>query len=562
MHPDLANHVKANNPKINTLLTEGLARVHMKEMLQYLEDVNHSAARGWTIPITYKGMRHCDPIEMYKASLKTRSKKRKVTNAPGIKNAGDKTYDMARTDFFLVEFIYEYKGKEIRKPIWLPDIGQAGSLYISGTKWFLSPVLADKIISVGIDQIFVRLLRDRPTFSRMGVYFKHNGITTRTDLVHSKIYHTSKDKDKQPSNNAVTSMPHYLFCKLGFAGAMEKYLGITPLVGYNLNTSLDASQFDIFTSNEIEPSMRRGRKRNTMWCKPDIQVALRKEDVNPHSLRYIAALFYVADYFPRLITPDTANLPDGWIAPMGYMLFSENQNRGNIEKAIRKHLISVDGYADTIVIENMRSVGLNITDIYDFFAVVSIKFSFWISNNQDKINSLYNKEMSVLPFVMFDVVKGIFNNFFALESNAHKDLSVDEVSDIMKKHLKPGMCYALSKSHGEVQSISYSGDNMAFKATATLTPQTATSKATKKGNDRGTANDPAFRMHPSIAEVAASTAMSKGDPVGISKLNHFLQLDAHNRKIARHEKYRVMQDKIARNELTTRPIEQDDIIID
>lgn len=556
MHPDTAAFIAAKAVPINMKLAGGLARVHMEKVDEYVDGVMRSASRGFQEGLAYKGFRRCDPQEKWRASLKTRSKKRKVKNAPGLKSSGNKTYDMARTDFYLNEYIFDYKGQEIKCPIWLPYVGQASEIYISGTKWYISPVLADKVISIGTDQIFVRLLRDRPTFSRMAGWYKRNGQATRSDLVYSKIYHMSKDKDKQASNNAMTTMPHYLFCKYGFAGTLEKYVGVTPVVGYNLADSLEnADDYEIFTSLGVPPKGIRGRKRVTDWMMPDVQVALKKSDVTSRVLPFIASFFYVADFFPKQIVPQLVNSPDGWIAPLGYMLFSENNNRGKIEEAVRKHLGSLDSYADTIVIDNMAAVGIEINDIYDFFAIISEKFSPWISNNQDKINSLYNKEMSILPFVLFDVVRGIFNNYFALKASAHKELSLKEVTDIMKKNLKPGMCYQLSKTHGEVQSISYAGDNMAFKATATLTPQTATSKMVKKSNDRGTANDPAFRMHSSISEVAAATAMSKGDPVGTNKLNHYLQLDATNTKIVRHAHLREMQDNISRYELTTRPIE-------
>ena len=212
--------------------------------------------------------------------------------------------------------------------------------------------------------------------------------------------------------------------------------------------------------------------------------------------------------------------------------------------------------SDSMVIDNMAAIGLKIDDIYDFFAIIASEFSPWISNNQDKVNSLYNKELSVLPFVLFDFVKAVFNLFFALKANSRKDLTERDIEKHMKENLKPGVCYQLSKSHGEVTSISYSGDNMAFKATATLTPQTATSKMVKKAGDRGTANDPAKRIHPSLAECAAISSMTKADPTGQSKTNHYMQLDDTRTQIKRHPQFIEMQDMIAQNELTTRAVAQ------
>lgn len=562
MHPDLVRFITERSPKINMDLANGLARVHMKNVCQYVDDVIRSAAYGFPPGLTYEGYRVCDPIEEYYASLKPRNKKRKVKAPPGTKNTGSKTYDTSRTDFFLVELSFSWQGpdgvkkKLTPRPIYLPFVGQGGSIYISGTKWFISPVLADRVISVGMEQIFVRLLRDRLTFSRLGAWYKKNGQVSRTDLVHSRIYHKSKDKDKQATNNAFTSMPHYLFCKYGFEATLQKYAGVTPVVGYNLDESLDLLEYDVYTSNGMPPKGMTRRRKVIDWHMPEIQVALKKTDSSTLALPYIAALFYVADYFPRQITPELVNTPDGWIAPMGYMLFSENNNRGKIEEAVRKHLGSLDDYADSMVIDNMASIGLEINHIYDFFAIITDKFSSWISNNQDKVNSLYNKEMSVLYFVLFDVTKAIFNLFFALKANSRKDLTDRDIEKHMKENLKPGMCYQLGKTHGEVASISYSGDNMAWKATAGLTPQTATSKMVKKTGDRGTANDPARRLHPSFAEVAAISSMTKAEPSGLSKVNHWMLLDDTRTGILRHPQYEEMLDMIAQNELTTRAVAQ------
>lgn len=558
MHPNLVKFIDQSSPKINMDLANGLARVHMDYACEYVDEVLRSAALGFPPGLTYDGYRVCDPIEEYRASLKPRNKKRKVKSPPGQKNTGSKTYDTSRTDFFLIELNFSFQGKKLSpRPIYLPFVGQGGSIYISGTKWFISPVLADRVISVGLEQIFVRLLRDRLTFSRAGTWVKENGKVVRTDLVHSRIYHSkTKDRDKQATNNAFTSMPHYLFCKYGFAGTMEKYLGITPVVGYNLDEELDPLEWDVYKTQGVPPKGMSRRKKIIDWRAPEIQVAIRKSDNVPVALPYIAALFYVADYFPRQISPDLVNLPEGWIAPMGYMLFSENNNRGKIEEAVRKHLSSLDDYADSMVIDNMAAIGLEIKDIYDFFAIITEKFSLWVSNNQDKVNSMYDKELSVLYFVLFDVTKAIFNLFFALKAHSRRELTEKDVEKHMKENLKPGMCYQLGKSHGEVASISYSGDNMAFKATSTLTPQTATSKQVKKVGDRGTANDPSRRLHPSIAEVAAISCMPKSDPSGQSKINHYMLLDETRTAILRNPKFKELLDLIAQNELTTRSISQ------
>lgn len=557
MHPRLIAAIKSDTPQINMVLAEGLARTHMRYVTNYVDDVIRSASIGFPNGLVYNGYRICDVAEEWRASLKPKNKKRRVKTPPGAKNTGSKTYDTSRTDFFLVELSFSYKGKELQKrQIYLPFVGQGGSIYISGTKWYISPVLADRVISVGPEQIFVRLLRDRLTFSRTGVWCKRDDDVVRTDLVHSRIYHNRKDRDRGATNNAFTSMPHYLFCKNGFEGTMIKYTGVKPMVGYHLEDKLDKAEWIIFRSQGIAPKGMTRRRKIINWKAPDIQVAVKRSEYNQSVMPYIAALFYVADYFPSQITPDLVNSPDGWIAPMGYMLFSEVNNRGKIEESVRKHLSSLDDYADSIVVQSMAEIGLTINNIYDFFAIITDKFPSWISNNQAQVNSMYNKELSVLYFVLFDVIKAIFNLFFALKANSRKELLDKDIDKLMKENLKPGLCYQLGKTHGEVTSISYSGDNMAFKATSTLTPQTSTSKHVKKVGDRGAASDPTKRLHPSIAEVAAISCMPKSDPTGHSRINHYALLNPSMNMIERNPKFIELLDKIAANELTTRSVAQ------
>lgn len=194
---------------------------------------------------------------------------------------------------------------------------------------------------VGLEQIFVRLLRDRLTFSRTGAWVKENGKVVRTDLVHSRIYHNkAKDKDKQATNNAFTSMPHYLFCKYGFAGTMESIWGLRRRSATIWMKNLIRWNGTSTKTQGIPPRGMNRRKKIIDWRAPEIQVAIKKSDNTPTALPYISALFYVADYFRDKSRRIWLICPRGWIAPMGYMLFSENNNRGKIEEAVRKHLSS------------------------------------------------------------------------------------------------------------------------------------------------------------------------------------------------------------------------------
>lgn len=551
MDSELVAHIRSNTPKLNKDLVRGLARIHMNEADKFVDRIFHSAAAGFPPQVTYHGCRTCTPMEMYRHSLRSGSSKRRRRQGVAGKGSSEKQYEVARTDFYYIEPIFHFEGKPLTNvpALAMPVIGQAGSTVISDTTWFISPVLADRVISIGSEHIFVRLLRDRLTFSRLpaGYGVMVNGVKETVGIVTSQIYHQKKGVgEPKPHTNAKTSMAHYLFCKHGFSQALKKYARCEVVVGDNLTAKdYPPEEWLIYSTTGIAPRMQGSRKRAFNYIAPSICVAVKRSEHNERAKVLIAALFYVADYFPTFIRSEYVDDPRTWISPMGYILLSEDMNRGKLQEQMSNHIESLDDYADPFVIENMRRIGIDIENIYDFFAMVAENFGYWITNGQDKINSMYDKELSVLYFVFFDVIKAIFGLNFKLKAASKKGLSQNDVENIIKECLKSGLMYWLIKSHGEVSSKSYCGDNMAFKATADLVPQTATGRRTKgRGSDRGTIGDPAKKRHVSIGEVASMACPTKPDPTGRSGINHYMELDETKTLVKRNPKFTEMLDRI------------------
>lgn len=565
MNPDLTKHIASVTPDLNMDLAGGLATAHMEKRYDWIEKVMRSAEAGFPKELKYTGYRICTPQEKYQAAIKTRKPRRpRSKQQANTKNGGGRQYETAQTDFSMIELMFTFNGEALQKRyLYVPFSGPAGGITISDTKWYISPVLADRVISIGVHQIFVRLLRDRLTFSREMYPLRLNGVRIQPEIVFSSVYHKSKDKDKQPKNQARTSMVHYLFCKYGFQNAMQKYANCTPVVGENITTvTHPESEWDIYSSMEIMPKTLGRRSKVQDYQPTRLKVAIRKNENNEQTLQalqyremteaMVAGFFYVADHFPGNVQAQYVMGPEGWIAPMGYMLLPENINRGKIEEGVNKHLSSLDYYADPIVVENLREIDIHIENIYDFFAYIARDFGKMISNNQDRINSMYDKELIVLYYVLYDITSAIFNLFFALKANSKKVTTKNDVEKALNDNLKAGLAYALSKSHGEVASTSYSGDNKALKPTSTLVPQTSTNKLAKRGSDRGTMSDPSRTLHPSQAEIASINTMRKPEPTGRDRANHFALLSADKRLIQRNPRFQPLLDYIAAFQLTSR----------
>ena len=543
--------VDSNTPHLNMDLVNGLACIHMRESLRYIDRIWKSAAVSFPSQVTYEGFRMCTPEEMYKYSFKSGNSKRRKRQGAAGKGSSEKQYEIAQTNFYLVEYFIHFDGQPLNNKIILalPYVTTGGKVTISDTDWYISPVLADKVISIGSEHIFVRLLRDRLTFSRLptGYPVMCNGIRESIGLVISQIYHQKKGAgEPKPSTNAKSSMSHYLFCKHGFQGAMKRYARCDVVVGDNLNEKdYPPDQWFLYKTSGIAPRLQGSRKRSFTYIAPSICVAVPKDQHNERAKVMIGALFYVADYFPAFIRPEYVHDPRTWITPMGYILLTDDMNRGKLEEQMHDHIDSLDEYADPIVIANMKKIGIDIEDIYDFFAIVAENFGYWIANSQDKINSMYDKELSVLYFVYFDVIKAIFWMNFKLKTASKKNITRNDVEAITKECLKFGLMYGLTKRHGEVSTKSCSNDNKAFKITADLVAQTATGQRTKgKSSDRGTNGDPSKKRHVSVGELAAMACMTKSDPTGRSRLNHYALLDESKTMFIRNPEFVEMLDFI------------------
>ena len=73
--------------------------------------------------------------------------------------------------------MFEYQGKPIApRYMLLPYVGDAGHILINGSRFFVVPVLSDPAMSVGVSDIFIRLLVARLIFRRKSHSYRINGV--------------------------------------------------------------------------------------------------------------------------------------------------------------------------------------------------------------------------------------------------------------------------------------------------------------------------------------------------------------------------------------------------
>lgn len=521
---ELGRLIDTVTPKLNPRTAKGLAVEHLKEPEDYIHKVFLSAAKGFPVPFTYEGHSPAGPIEEFD------EQKRRA----GSNRGSRAQYDTAPSYVFMEKFHFAFDNVPFPpRYLSLPYTGEAGTILIGGSRYVISPIMADRVISVGQDDVFVRLLRAKLTFKRLGYHFRINNKTETVNVVWSEIHNgRSKAKGITGAGKAKTTLMHYLLGKYGFTETFARFGHCSPVVGgpeINSN-SHPPEEWTICSSSQMKPrSAFRGS-----YAPSTVHIAVRNSEMTPVVKSLLAGFFYIADFFPQRVIPEARYLDSQrwWMIMMGQILFSSLTMEGQLADNIADHYHSLDYYIDIIVDQQLREIGIKVDDLYQLFFIIMENFDNWVIDAADKLTSVYNKELNVRHFLMQDITSSIMNMNFRLNAAAKKGLSRNEAESIMKNTLKSGKIFMIAKNHGEVSTISAPGDNMAFKMTSLLIPQSESNKKAKR-NDRGILTDPTKLAHVSIMEICCFSNLPKSGPDGRQRTNHCAPLGEDN-VVGRH----------------------------
>lgn len=495
--------------KINPLIGNGLATDHISGVEDYIDSAFRSVVPGFPSGLKYLGCRRCNPLEEYSEVSRNKN--------------GKCIFDVARSDIYLMEYKFSYDNEPFSKFIYLPAVGQAGTIYLSGSRFVVSPILADQVISVGINSAFVRLLKSKLTFNRVSHHYRANGTTENVQVAWSKIHNKKPTQGTGRSSLASKStLVHYLLCKHGFDEMFSLYTGIVPVIGGREidEAKYPNSEWIICESSQLCPKNFKGA-----YIPTEIRIAVRRDQYSPDVINLIAGFFYVADHFPTRVQPEWVNEQKSWMVLMGLVIWGAGGSESKLYNDVHDHISSLNDYMDSIYSKKLKAIGYECRDVYHLFFRIISSFNEWILTADDRVSTMYDKELSILPFVCYDIVSGINNLYFALSGAKKKEFTSTKIRNLMNMHLRQGLVFKLNRDHGEVSTTSTSGDNKALKITNLLVPQSNSSKS-NKSKGRTVLTDPTKRLHASIAEVGSAWAIPKSEPDGRSRINPTLQISS------------------------------------
>ena len=510
-------------PDLNPLIAHGLASSDVKDAALYVDKVIESVFRNKPQGITYLHYERATPKEEYIEF----SKKKKLR---GKQRTSKRVYDLAKSDKYMLKYYFEHNGIKL-DPFYLaiPYCTDAGMIMVRGTKYTITPVLTDPVFSVGIDNIFTRLLRAKVTFRKDIHYFRVDDKRELAQVLWSKIHNAKPPPVANRIATCNTPLLLYTFCKYGFAETYRHFVGLVPVVGDRETINIvdyPPEEWVICESGMIgKPKTSRLKD----YEPSTLRMAIRRSNFSLKVKNLVGSFFFILDHFPNQVVLNSLEDIGNWQHILGLMLFSMHESVGKIRASVKSHMASLDNYIDTIVESKLLDLGYQCNNIYSFFAIVLDNFHDWMKDASDKIVSMYGKELNVLYWLLLDVTNNICNLYFKLTAS-EKILALTDIKKTMSTQINIGLFFKLTSGHAELSVASTSSSCKVFKITSGLVSQSATarSRGGKKSNQTAM-DDPAKALHVSLAEVGSHLYIQKSEGTGRSRLNTCVEVDSKRR---------------------------------
>lgn len=502
-----AGMIQDNSPKFNLQVVEGLTYHRLKYALEYLDNfIRYSCESKTQTHLRYMGYKQLTPQEEMKTIF---NKTTKVV------------YDIAENDIYLVEFYFQYGDREdiIKHQFYIPFANKGNVIHFSGNRFLVMPTLADKVISVGDNGIFINIVTAKYNFNRFLYSVVVDGRFQSVTVVRTVLY-MNPSKKVADTTKAHTTVIHYLLANYGYTKTCELLLGFVPQPVYDYEPSVDKT---VIQSCAVAP---RGYIQDKQLYEPTkIKFVVDKDRYN-EKVRYVLGnILYVIDHFPSAINIAEMDNIQIWRRLLAEIIHSGNHGLAYLHEKITTHYKDLGSAFNATTARKLADVGVECSNLMELLVVIFDKYNNWIMQADTK--SLYHrKTLEVESFVLKDLTSAITKivldiNKEELRINGGK-LEDKTVDKIFKTFFKTRIIYMLKKESHYVTSVEYSGDHLYPKNTSAVNEQESNPTNIRKKEKTVSEKK---KLVASMATVGSILALSKSNPTPLAKINPYITVD-------------------------------------
>lgn len=474
MNNTMSSIIDNYSPRFTKKVVDGSAKEILKLAPQYLDEIFRSSIKSLspTIPLTYVGWRRMMPDEEFVKIITSDSNKI--------------TYDIAVSDLYVIEYIFDYNGEEIRKPIYLPYCERGNLLRISNTYYNFVPILSDTVVSPTHKEVFVRLLKDKLTFSRKTVNFLVNGKLYIGQIIYTAIVKTNRMNISDNLGNVQSAVSLYMLGQYGFKEIMARYAKDLDYIVTTDNVDKLRDTYNVYESIKERPS----NLKTIAYQGHDVKVLINKKtDMSkyPFLENFIFGFIYTLDLFPEhssdfMEAYTNNNIKDEilfWRILLGRIVYRNSFSIDRIVEDMEEHFSSLQYYLDELIASKLSDNGIRVTNFFDLLIVILSNFNRWLLTCKEYNSNIGNRYIDILYYAMYDIIIGFNKTILNLNKRGSKKalggiLSKKEVVKILNDYLKTRAIFGLVKSSAMnicIQLTESTSDIMYPKVTALLDDQ-------------------------------------------------------------------------------------------
>lgn len=444
MNNVLAGILDNYSPKFNKNITQGCAKELLRTLPNYLNGIFKSSIRSLApnVPLTYVGYRRMLPDEEFDKIITSESNKT--------------TYDIAISDLYVVEYVFDYNGQEIRRPLYLPYVNKGNLLRISETYYNIVPILSDTVITPSYKDVFVRLLKDKMSFKR-----KDHNILVNNEKIPGQIIYLSivKMKNSKVSDNsefthALTSASLYILGKYGIKEAIKRYLKDDRYIITTDNVDKYRKDYNVYESTQIKPKVIKLKG----YTGHNLKICIHKDIQSVWLENFIYGIIYTFDLVPQQVEDfmecyTSNNVKDEkffWRIILARIAYRNEYSIEKLAQEMKDHFNSLESYLDTLIQIKLAENKIYCENFYDLMAYIMENFNIMLLRSKEYTSDINNRYIDILYYLAYEIIIGFNKAILAINKRASKKtndiLTYKEVKMILSTEFKTRAIFSLVKS--------------------------------------------------------------------------------------------------------------------
>lgn len=443
MNSVLSATIDKHCPQFNTNVTNGTAKKILETIPAYFDDIIRSSIRSLNskIPLKYEGYRLMSPKEEFNATL--------------VNDNNKMIYDLAESYIYMVEYVFDYKGEKIIRPLYLPYAEDGNIIRVSNTQYHIIPVLSDTVISPSWDKIFLRLLKNKLTFESQSRNFIVNGEKIPGKVVYTNIVKTDTMKITDNIGKPLTAVSIYVLGEHGFRKTMQKYFNTDKWIV--TDKELDdktRNEYNVFESSRVKPRSL----KDSQYTGHAVKICIHKSILmTPLMENFIFGVIYSLDILPNESIDMISSIYKGnvedekmfWRIMLGRLIYKNSFTVDRIIVDMDNHYDDLQGYLDNQIKAKLSENGIIVDDFFDLLMRILENYNIWLINSKEYNSNIRNRYIDILYYIMYDLIVGFNKVILALNKRITKKtdgiLEKKEIIKTMIAELSPRKIFATVK---------------------------------------------------------------------------------------------------------------------